>query len=146
MAILTTDKVKQLLAEGNSGSEIAKTFKLTRQAVYHHIEKLKKQRKKKIKSAKRKFLINWRVYNEGLVKWGEILLDIGSLKEWQKELSFMNENKSGRPYLYPESFILFLMRLKPCFKIDYRSLEGISRRLILFISSKLRAPDILLYS
>ena len=52
-----------------------------------------------------------------------------------------NENKSGHPYKYPKSFILFLLRLKSLFNIDYRTLEGITRKLVVFISYVEKAPD-----
>lgn len=41
---LTTEKVKELLNEGKTASQIAKEYNLTRGAVYRHIRKIKKRK------------------------------------------------------------------------------------------------------
>lgn len=143
MASLTTDMVKQLLNQGKKASQIAKQYGITRQAVYCHIYKLKHRKKPASCKPKKNYnsLIDWKIYNEGLVKRGEILLDFELFENWQEELDLMNANKRGRPYYYPEALIWFLTRLKSIFEIDYRTLEGIGRKLIVFISQATRAPD-----
>lgn len=145
MANVTTPMVEEMLKQGKSATEIAKHFGITRQGVYHHINKIKKREKPKPfpDRPKRDYnsMIDWKVYNEGLVKRGEILFDFRLFEEWNEELEVMNEGKRGRPYEFPDIFIQFLMRLKSIFKIDYRSVEGIARRLILFVPQAKRAPD-----
>ena len=140
MCALNIEKINTLIQKGKKISEIAKEYKVTRQAVYAHLTKAKKDKKKK--KAKQKSTINkrnynalidWKVYNEGLIKRGEILLDFDIFKEWEEEISQLNKNKVGAPYQYPDSFILFLLRLKIMFQIDYRSLQGIENKLIVFI-------------
>lgn len=53
-------------------------------------------------------LVNWRAYNESLVRRGEVMLDFDVVDGWEKELEKMNEGKVGEPYHYPESFVQLL--------------------------------------
>ena len=135
MAVLTTDNVIELLKAGKNVQEIAKEYKITRQAVYYHLDKLNKK-KKATESYPDKPKIdynptyNWRIYNDGLVKRGEIIFDFEQFKNWEKELKLMNKNKAGAPYIYPNSYIIFLLKIKSIFQIDYRTLQGISNRLV----------------
>jgi hypothetical protein len=143
MASLATEIVKRELRSGKSVIQIARKYRVTRQAVYRHLNNLKKGSSKPEKRQKKNynFIIDWKVYNEGLVKRGEFLLDFGLFGDWEEELEALNGAKRGRPYEYPASFILFFIRLKSLFKIDYRTLEGISRRLVVFIPQAQKAPD-----
>lgn len=143
MAALTTEIVKKEVRSGKSVIRIARKYRVTRQAVYRHLNKLKKRRPKPKSKPKKNynFIIDWKVYNEGLVKRGEFLLDFGLFGDWKEELEALNGAKRGRPYEYPGSFILFFIRLKSLFKIDYRTLEGIARRLVCFIPQAQKAPD-----
>jgi len=142
MAALTTEIVKREVQSGKSVIRIARKYGVTRQAVYRHLNKLKKRPKPKRKPTKKcHFIVDWNIYNEGLVKRGEFLLDFGLFRDWKEELAALNDAKRGRPYEYPASFILFFIRLKSLFKIDYRTLEGIARRLVCFIPQAQKAPD-----
>jgi len=135
---IATEKVQALLQQGKKVGEIAKKYRVSRQAVYYHVRKLsfKPKPKNNYNST-----IDWHVYNEGLVKRGEVLLDMEFFQDWKEELQSINHNKKGRPYCYPPSFIRFLLQLKCIFKIDYRSLEGICRRLIVFMPFCKNPPD-----
>ena len=140
MYALNIEKINALIQKGKKISEIAKEYKVTRQAVYAHLSKAKKAKKRKkskqnsiIQKRNYNALIDWKVYNNGLIKRGEILLDFDIFKNWEKEVSAMNKNKVGARYQYPDSFILFLLRLKIMFQIDYRTLQGIENKLIVFI-------------
>jgi len=145
MARITTQKVKDLLREGKKVIEIARAYDLTRQAIYCHINKIKTPEKPKPQFSKPRkdynSLIDWKVYNEGLVKRGEILLDFELLGDWDEQLRVANQDKTGRPFQYPDCLIEFLARLKCAFKIDYRTLEGIGRKLIVLIPHCKNAPD-----
>jgi hypothetical protein len=44
---------------------------------------------------------DWSRVNEGLVKRGEILLDLRILDRWNSELEGMNKGKEGGRYVYP---------------------------------------------
>jgi len=41
--------------------------------------------------------MNWKEYNEKLVRRGELLLDLEFLKTWDRDISEMNRKKNGRP-------------------------------------------------
>jgi len=72
---------------------------------------------------------NWAVYNEALVRRGEILLDLSILKGWGMELKRMNMGKEGSRYRYPWSFIKLLGFIHTYFRLPYRQLEGFTRAL-----------------
>ena len=143
-AVLSYPLIRKELKEGKSVQEVARKYNVTRQAIYWHIYKNKKKKRGRKRRYKKNYncLIDWRVYNEGLVKRGEFLLDIDFLKKnFKRELRELNRGKGGRPFKYPNSFILFFLRLKCVFKIDYRTLEGIARKLVVFIGMDMKAPD-----
>jgi len=73
---------------------------------------------------------NWRKYNEQLVVRGEFYLDCKWVRNWNRELMSMNGGKVGARYEYPDSFMKFLAVLHQW--VDYRGLEGISRKLVEF--------------
>jgi len=56
--------------------------------------------------------INWKEYNEKLVKRGEILFSTEFIENWKRELSSMNEKKRGHPYEYPNSYMQFLISIR----------------------------------
>lgn len=72
---------------------------------------------------------SWHDYNESLIERGRILMDIGFIKSWNKEIRNMNEGKVGAPFEYSRSYIHFLAFLKIGFKIAYRTVQGIVRGL-----------------
>jgi len=70
-------------------------------------------------------LINWPSYNRSLVRHGEILLSYDFLDIWDSELEVMNKNKKGKPFIFPDSFILFIGYIRYSFHLPYRQTEGI---------------------
>lgn len=72
---------------------------------------------------------SWHDYNESLIERGRILMDIGFLKLWNKEITKMNKGKVGAPFEYSYSYIHFLAFLKIGFRIPYRIVQGIIRGL-----------------
>ena len=42
-------------------------------------------------------------YNESLIERGRILMDIGFIRSWNKEIRNMNEGKVGAPFEYSHS-------------------------------------------
>ena len=48
---------------------------------------------------------SWPVTNKQLVKRGEYFIDVEFVEHWEEELSAMNKNKIGAPYLFPKSLI-----------------------------------------
>jgi len=140
---LTAKIVQENLEQGDSVADIAARYGVSRQATYHHINKMKQRDKVKTLKPKINYspVIDWKEYNEGLVKRGEFLLDLDILYDWEEELRELNGNKRGRPFEYPDSLMLPFMRLKCSFKIDYRTLEGIARKFTNFIPKATKAPD-----
>ena len=70
-------------------------------------------------------MIHWPSYNQSLVRRGEILFSYDFLDSWDSELERMNKNKEGKPYLYPDSFILAIGCIRYYFHLPYRQTEGI---------------------
>jgi Transposase DDE domain len=72
--------------------------------------------------------VNWKNYNESLVKRGEILFGFDVIDNWHVELiEKMNEYKEGRKFVYPDSFIKLLGYMRAYFHLPYRQTEGIVR-------------------
>jgi hypothetical protein len=59
------------------------------------------------------YMVNWRRYNESLVRRGEVMMDFDVIDSWQEELlEKMNDGKEeGAQYKYPDSFICPVSRL-----------------------------------
>jgi hypothetical protein len=70
-------------------------------------------------------MVDWPSYNRSLVKRGEILFSYDFLNTWDYELEKMNENKKGKPYSFPDSFILIIGYMRTLFHLPYRQTEGI---------------------
>ncbi len=70
-------------------------------------------------------MIDWPSYNQSLVRRGEILFAYDFLDTWDNNLDKMNENKKGKPYSYPDSFILVVGYIRIYFHLPYRQTEGI---------------------
>ncbi|MFW6026683.1 MAG: IS5 family transposase [Candidatus Woesearchaeota archaeon] len=69
---------------------------------------------------------NWKNYNQHLINRGEFFINPLFLKTWIEEIKYLNSNKVGQPFLYPDSLIKFLAMFKAK-GFDYRSLEGIAQ-------------------
>jgi Transposase DDE domain len=70
-------------------------------------------------------MIHWPSYNRSLVRRGEILFSYDFLDTWDSELEGMNKNKMGKPFLFPDSFILAVGYIRYSFHLPYRQTEGI---------------------
>jgi len=71
--------------------------------------------------------VNWPVYNQSLVRCGEILLGFDVIDNWDTELKEMNKDKVGEPFHYPNTFLLLLGYAKVYFHLPYRQTEGITQ-------------------
>jgi len=71
--------------------------------------------------------VNWKNYNESLVKRGQVLLSFDVIDNWDTELEKMNEGKEGRKFVYPDSFIKLLGYMRAYFHLPYRQTEGVVR-------------------
>ena len=70
-------------------------------------------------------MIHWPSYNQSLVRRGEILFSYDFLDMWDDNLDRMNENKKGKPYSFPNSFLLIIGYMRIYFHLPYRQTEGI---------------------
>jgi len=71
--------------------------------------------------------VSWPVYNQSLVRRGEILLGFDVINNWDIELKEMNKDKVGEPFHYPNTFLLLLGYAKVYFHLPYRQTEGIAQ-------------------
>ena len=71
-------------------------------------------------------MVDWPSYNLSLVGRGEILFSYDFLDSWMgSELERMNKNKKGKPFIFPDSFILVIGYIRYSFNLPYRQTEGI---------------------
>ena len=82
---------------------------------------------------------NWKEYNEKLVKRGELYLSLEFLENWKTELEKMNADKIGRPFSYPEQFVMFMAFVHLIFYMPYRQMEGFLRKLSDLVSQDIAA-------
>ncbi len=71
--------------------------------------------------------MKWSVYNQSLVRKGEILLGFDVINNCDTELKEMNKDKVGEPFHYPNTFLLLLGYAKAYFHLPYRQTEGIAQ-------------------
>ena len=71
--------------------------------------------------------MKWSLYNQSLVRRGEILLGFDIIDNWHTELKEMNQGKIGEPFHYPNTFLLLLGYAKVYFHLPYRQTEGITQ-------------------
>jgi len=69
---------------------------------------------------------DWKKYNRHLINRGEFFVNASFIETWLDEIKYLNLNKVGQPFLYPDSLIKFLALFKAK-GFDFRSLEGIVR-------------------
>ena len=74
---------------------------------------------------------SWPVTNKQLVKRGEYFIDVEFVEHWEEELSAMNKNKIGAPYLFPKSLIE-LQAVWHSKNLPFRMIEGMTRKLAEF--------------
>jgi len=71
--------------------------------------------------------VKWSVYNQSLVRRGEILIGFDVIDNWEAELKEMNQGKVGEPFHYPDTFLLLLGYAKVYFHLPFRQTEGIAQ-------------------
>jgi hypothetical protein len=69
------------------------------------------------------FVTHWPSYNQSLVRQGEILFSYDFLDIWDNDLATLNENKKGKKYQYPDSFILIIGYIRVCLHLPYRQTQ-----------------------
>ena len=68
---------------------------------------------------------NWKKYNQGRIRRGEIMLSFDTMKQWSTELKEMNQGKEGNRYVYPESFMEALGYVHLYLHLPFRQTEGL---------------------
>ena len=70
-------------------------------------------------------MIHWPSYTQSLIRRGEILYAHDFLDNWDTDLEMMNENKNGKKYQFPDSFILAIGHIRVYFHLPYRQTERV---------------------
>jgi len=71
--------------------------------------------------------MDWKETDERLIRRGELILDLESLKNHGKELENMNEGRPGPRYRLANSYIQLLAAIRYLYSLPYRQLEGYTR-------------------
>jgi hypothetical protein len=71
--------------------------------------------------------MDWKETDERLIRRGELILDLESLKNHVKELENMNEGRPGPRYKLANSYIQLLAAIRYLYSLPYRQLEGYTR-------------------
>ncbi|HRU81544.1 MAG TPA: transposase [Candidatus Methanomethylicus sp.] len=73
--------------------------------------------------------MSWHDYDEKLIRRGELILDLGFVRNYQAELDAMNRGKEGKPFRLTNSYVKFLAVVRYLYGMPYRQLEGFTRAL-----------------
>ena len=73
--------------------------------------------------------MDWKAVDERLIRRGELILDLESLGNHEKELENMNKGRPGPRYKIATSYINLLAIVRYLFQMPYRQLEGFTRAL-----------------
>jgi hypothetical protein len=71
--------------------------------------------------------MGWKETDERLIRRGELILDIESLKNHRQELKKMDKGKPGRSYRIAYTYVQLLAAVRYLFSMPYRQLEGYTR-------------------
>jgi len=71
--------------------------------------------------------MGWKETDEKLIRRGELILDLESLKNHGKELENMNRGRPGPRYRLANSYIQLLAAVRYLYQMPYRQLEGYTR-------------------
>jgi hypothetical protein len=71
--------------------------------------------------------MEWKETDERLIRRGELILDLESLKNHEKELENMNEGRPGPRYKLANTYIQLLAAIRYLYQMPYRQLEGYTR-------------------
>ena len=73
--------------------------------------------------------MDWKAVDERLIRRGELILDLESLGNHEKELEEMNKGRPGPRFKIANSYINLLAVVRYLFQMPYRQLEGYTRAL-----------------
>jgi len=73
--------------------------------------------------------MDWKAVDERLIRRGELILDLESLGNHEKELEEMNKGRPGPRFRIANSYIQLLSAVRYLYQMPYRQLEGYTRAL-----------------
>ena len=68
--------------------------------------------------------MDWKAVDQRLIRRGELILDLQTIKNHTKEVKKMNQGKPGPRYKLAHSYIRLLAAVRYIYQIPYRQLEG----------------------
>ena len=71
--------------------------------------------------------MDWKAVDERLIRRGELILDLKSLRNHGEELRKMNEGRPGPRYRLANTYIRLLAAVRYLYQMPYRQLEGYTR-------------------
>jgi len=71
--------------------------------------------------------MDWKATDERLIRRGELVLDLESLKNHGKELEEMNRGRPGPRFRIANSYVHLLAAVRYLYQMPYRQLEGFTR-------------------
>ena len=71
--------------------------------------------------------MKWSIYNQSLVRQGELLLAFDAINNWDRELKEMNKDKVGEPFQYLIHFSFYWDMPRVYFHLAYIQTEGIAQ-------------------
>jgi hypothetical protein len=73
--------------------------------------------------------MDWKAVDQRLIRRGELILDLQTLRNNRKEPQEMNEGRPGPRYTLSNSYIRLLAAVRYIYQMPYRQLEGYTRTL-----------------
>jgi len=71
--------------------------------------------------------MDWKTVDERLIRRGELILDLESLRNHEKELQKMNHGRPGPRYKLANTYMQLLAAVRYLYQMPYRQLEGYTR-------------------
>jgi len=71
--------------------------------------------------------MGWKETDEKLIRRGELILDLPSLKNHEEELKTMNKGKRGPHFKLPNTYVELLSAVRYLYHMPYRQLESFTR-------------------
>jgi hypothetical protein len=71
--------------------------------------------------------MDWKQVDERLIRRGELILDLKTLRNHRKEIQTMNEGRPGPRYKLSNTYIQLLAAVRYLYQMPYRQLEGYTR-------------------
>jgi hypothetical protein len=73
--------------------------------------------------------MDWKAVDQRLIRRGELILDLQTIRNHRKELQEMNQGRPGPRYTLANSYIRLLAAIRYIYQMPYRQLEGYTNTL-----------------